>query len=129
MIIEGRKYVRFLVKDNSFAALRNGFKKVGKIDDISINGMGFSFLKHNTEVDTKDHYSQIDIFNSGKSESGLHLSNLPCRIVYEISDTSPEKGFCVQMSRCGLQFVDLAKDQLEQLELFLEKYTSGVLGT
>ena len=124
MTIERRKYVRFLAKDNSFAALRNGFKKVGKIDDISINGLGFSFLSEITQVDSADHHTQADIFNS---ENEFHLSNVPCRIVYETPDATLHEGFPVQRSRCGLQFGELTRSQLEQMELFLKHYTKGVL--
>ena len=124
MTIERRKYVRFLAKDNSFAALRNGFNKVGKINDISINGLGFSFLSEITQVDSTDHHTQVDIFSS---ENGLHISNVPCRIVYETPDTTPDESFLVQMYRCGLQFGELTRSQLEQMELFLKNYTTGIL--
>lgn len=123
MTIDGRKYVRFLVRGDSFAALRNGFKKVGKINDISVNGLGFSFLHEVTHVDPKGHDSQIDIFSA---ENGFHLSNVPCRVVYEISDATSIEGFSVQMSRCGLQFLDLPRHQVEQLKLFLESHTIEV---
>ena len=116
--------MRFLAKDNSFAALRNGFKKVGKIDDISINGLGFSFLSEITQVDSTDHHTQVDIFSS---DNGFHLSNVPCRIVYETPDTTLNKKFPVQTYRCGLQFGELTRIQLEQLELFIENYTTGIL--
>ena len=116
--------MRFLAKDNSFAALRNGFKKVGKIDDISINGLGFSFLSEITQVDSTDHHTQVDIFSS---ENGFHLSNVPCRIVYETPDSTPDEDSLVKRSRCGLQFGELTGIQLEQLELFIENYTTGIL--
>ena len=124
MTIERRKYVRFLAKNNSFAALRNGFKKVGKIDDISINGLGFSFLSEITQVDSADHHTRVDIFSG---ENGFHLSNVPCRIVYETPDTTPDESFLVQMYRCGLQFGELTRSRLGQMELFIENYTTGIL--
>ena len=52
MINERRKYIRFQAKGNSFATLRNGFNKIGKLIDISINGLGFSFLAKDTPVDS-----------------------------------------------------------------------------
>jgi hypothetical protein len=124
MTIERRKYVRFLAKKNSFAALRNEFNKVGKIDDISINGLGFSYLSKIAEVDSTDHHSQVDIFIT---ENGFHLSNVPCRIVYEIPDPTPDKGLPVQRFRCGLQFGELTRSQLGQIELFTENYTTWIL--
>ena len=122
MDAEKRKYVRFLAQDNTFAALRSGFKKVGKVNDISIKGLGFSFLTEITQVDSADHPTQVDIFNS---KNGFHLSNVPCRIVYEIPDSTPDENFLVRMIRCGLHFGELAGSHLEQLELFIEKYTTG----
>ena len=123
VIIEGRKYVRFLAKGHSFAALVNGFDKVGKINDISINGLGFSFLSWTTHVDYTGCHSHITIFNS---KNGFHLSKVPCRIVYEIPDATPNEGLLIRMSRCGLQFGDLTGSQLEKLELFIEKFTTGI---
>ena len=128
MTISGRKYVRFLARGDSFAALRNGFEKVGKINDISVNGLGFSFLRRIPPVDFTGHHTQIDIFNSdSETENRFHLSKVPCRIVYEILDASVDKGFLVRMSRCGLQFGDLTRSQLKKLELFIDKYTAGIL--
>ncbi|MEE8480212.1 MAG: PilZ domain-containing protein [Desulfobacterales bacterium] len=124
MTIERRKYVRFLAKNNTFAALREGFKKVGKIGDISIKGLGFSYLSEFTQVDSADHHTQVDIFISG---NGFHLSNVPCRIVHETPDTKLKKSFIVQMSSCGLQFGELTRSQLEQLDLFIENFTTGIL--
>ena len=124
MTIERRKYVRFLAKDVSFAALRNGFKKVGKISDISIGGLGFSYLSEITEIDVAGHISEVDIFLSG---NGFHLSNVPCRIVYEAPGSTPDEGFLVRMFRCGLLYGELNGSQLEQLELFIENYTTGSL--
>jgi hypothetical protein len=120
MTIERRKYVRFLAKNNTFAALRNGFKKVGKIDDISINGLGFSFLSEITQVDSTDHHSQVDVFSS---ENRFYLSNVPCRIVYETPDYTPDEGFLVRMSRCGLQFGELTRSQLDKLNFFIKNHT------
>jgi len=125
MTIERRKYVRFLAKNNTFAALRNEFKKVGKIDDISINGLSFSFLSEITQVDSADHHTQVDIFSS--SEDGFYLSNVPCRIVYETPDTTFDKSFPLQMYRCGLHFEKLTKTQSDLLKSFITKHTKGVL--
>jgi len=126
MTIERRKHTRFLTKDNSFAALRNEVMKIGKINDISISGLGFTFLSEFTQVDSTDHHTQVDIFHS---KNGLHLHKVPCRIVYEIPDVSPDKGFLVRMSRCGLQFEELTRSQSEQLKLFMENYTTGTLNS
>ena len=63
MGVERRKYVRFLAQDNTFAALRIGFKKVGKIDDISINGLAFSYLSETVGAGSDRHLTG---YNYGK---------------------------------------------------------------
>jgi hypothetical protein len=126
MTIEQRKYVRFLAQDNAFAALRIGFKKVGKVNDISIKGLAFSYLSKTNEADADRHASKVDIFLSG---NGFHLSNVPCRIVYETPDYIPDEGLFVEMSRCGLHFGELNRSQLEQLEFFIKNHTTGLVSS
>jgi len=126
MAMEQRKYVRFLTQDNAFAALRIGFKKVGKVNDISIKGLAFSYLRKTTKADSDLDYSQVDIFLSG---NGFHISNMPCRIVYDIPDPTPDEGLFVEMSRCGLHFQKLTESQSEQLNLFIKNHTTGVLSS
>jgi hypothetical protein len=42
--MERRKYTRFRTQGNAYAALRGNTSKVGKIYDISLNGVGFRYL-------------------------------------------------------------------------------------
>lgn len=123
MGVERRKYVRFLAQDNAFAALRGDFRKVGIINDISIKGLGFSYLSKTFE-DTNDYDSlSVDIFLSG---NGFHLSNIPCMIAYDTPDVGIDKNSSLSMFRCGLKFKKLKENQLDQLEFFLKNYTTGI---
>ena len=47
MDIEQRKYPRFSVQNHTFAALGSEFEIVGKVNDISIKGLSFSYLSNN----------------------------------------------------------------------------------
>jgi hypothetical protein len=125
MDIEQRKYVRFLAQDNAFAALRIGFKKVGKVNDISIKGLAFSYLSETNEADADRHSSKVDIFLSG---NGFHLYNVPCRIVYD-TDVTLYKELFVKMARCGLHFGELIESQSELLEFFIKNYTTKPLSS
>ena len=64
MNIEQRKYVRFLPQDSTFAALRSGFEKVGKVNNISIKGLAFSYLSETVGKDPDPYSYQVDIFLS-----------------------------------------------------------------
>ncbi len=124
MYIEQRKYVRFLPQDDTFAALRSGFKKVGKVNDISIKGLAFSYLSETVEKDPDPYSYQVDIF---LSENKFHLSNVPCKIVYDVPDSIYGKDYGIMMHRCGLLFKELTSLQSELLESFINKHTMGIL--
>ena len=121
MVIERRKYVRFQAQDNTFAALRSGFKKVGKVYDISIKNLTFSYLSEPIESDHGPHFSQVDIFLS--EENGFYLSHVPCKVVSEIPDPTFRENDILMRYRCSLYFGKLTTNQLEKLEFFIKNYT------
>ena len=120
MKFEKREYVRYLVKGNIFAALRNGFKKVGKVYNISINGAGFNYLNIASEPDIDSQESNVDIF---LSENGFHIYNIPCRIAYDIAEIIPDENYSIKMCRCGLHFGKLSDMQLELLKFIIAKHS------
>ena len=119
---EQRKYVRFLAQDNTFAALRSGFEKVGKVNDISIKGLAFAYFKEDVKPDSDRNLSQVDIFLSA---NGFHLPNVPCRVVYDIQESTSGINHAIVMYRCGLHFGELDQSQSEQLKSFLKNHTTG----
>jgi len=124
MAVEQRKYIRFLPQDSTFAALRSGFQKVGKVCNISIKGLAFSYLKDTAEKNPDPYSHQVDIF---LSEKKFYLSNLPCQIVYDVPDPAYDQNYGVKMHRCGLFFRELAEIQSELLESFINKHTTRIL--
>jgi PilZ domain len=125
MSIEQRRNVRYLAKNNTFAALRNDSIIIGKINDINTDGLAFSFLSETTQAHFAVHHTKVDIFDP---KNGFHIHRVPCEIVYDIPDSSHNKGLFVRMSRCGLQFGEITESQFEQLEFFIKNYTTGILG-
>ena len=120
MEFEQRKNIRRLAKNNIFAALGGGYKKVGKVYDISVKGVGFSYLRQTGDTRYDDHDFKVDIFHS---ENGFHLFNIPCRIVYEKTDVASVEGLPVKMYRCGLHFSKLSDIQLNLLDFVIAKFT------
>lgn len=114
MTIEQRKYIRFFTKKKTYAALRSGFDKVGRVLDISINGLAFSYI---LEEPIRVEPFQVDIF---QSENGLYLSNIPCRVVYDIANTNQRYDSTIQPRRCGLCFGRLTEKQEDKLMKFLK---------
>ena len=125
MDIEQRKYVRFSVQHNTFAALGSEFEKVGKVNDISQKGLALSYLTDSIKAGSDRDFSKVDIFLSG---NGLHLHRVPCKIVYDIQDSKSNNN-SIMKRRCGLHFGKLSKSQSELLELFLKNFTTGPLSS
>ena len=73
METERRKFTRFLVPENVYAALGPSFSKVGRIKDISIGGLAMEYI---TDGDSDLKTSHVDIFIRGEE---FYLSKLPCK--------------------------------------------------
>jgi hypothetical protein len=120
---EKRKYVRFAAQDKTFAALRSGFKKVGKVHDISVMGLGYVYFGHIQEDDSEAKFSHVDIF---LSDDRFHLDNIPCRVAYDMEGSPPDTSGVINMHKCGLHFGKLTEEQSEKLEFFIKNYTKGI---
>ena len=124
MDIEQRKYPRFSVQGDAFAALGSGIAPVGKVKDISIKGLALSYLSESIIPISYRKFSQVCIF---LKRNGFYLPKVPCKIVYDIQDSKSIKNSSISKYRCGLHFGKLSRIQLELLELFIGNYTTGLL--
>ena len=122
MIIEQRRYSRLLPRENAFAALGRKYARVGKIKDISIDGLSFEYI---VGEDSNYNSMQVDIFLPGNV---FHLYNVPCKMVYDIEIHIPHVNNkyvkILTTKRCGVQFENLSEEDLSQLELFLKTHTT-----
>ena len=116
--MEKRKFTRFRAQDDAFAALRGNSTKVGKIKDISLNGLAFRYL---AEEMPKEAFTRVEIFLTG---NGFHLSGVPCTMVYD-EKKSTSTSLAMSTYRCGLKFGPLEAGQKDKLEFFLNNHTIG----
>ena len=123
MAAEHRKYTRFSVPDNAYAALGPSFKMVGKIKDISMAGLALEYLTD--EVSELENF-KVDVFLRGEE---FHLSKIPCKLIYDIAlDTLGKTQIFpdgLMRKRCGVQFEKLTKTRRMQLEQFIATHTTG----
>jgi c-di-GMP-binding flagellar brake protein YcgR len=123
MVAEQRKYTRFSVPDNAYAALGPTFTKVGKIKDISIGGLALEYL---TDEDIGLENTQVDVFLRGEE---FHISKIPCQLVYdltlELSEGNQVSANNLMRKRCGVRFRTLTKNRRKQLEQFIATHTNG----
>lgn len=124
MNTERREQVRLLPKDQTFVALRPDFDKLGKMLDISKDGLCFQYITSTGEADqAKDATSlDIDLFLSRNS---YYLAGVPCKLIYdrkkEVGALDPTN---LEYRLCGLQFGELTKGQTNLLEFYLSHHTS-----
>ena len=123
MVAEHRKYTRFSVPDNAYAALGPTFTMVGKIKDISMAGLALEYL---TDTVSEFENSNVEIFLRGEE---FHISKIPCKLIYDIPLNSTANNqilpYGLMRKRCGVQFENLSKIYRKQLERFIETYTTG----
>jgi len=114
--MEKRKFTRFRTQDNAFAALRGDFTKVGKIYDISLNGLAFRYL---AEEISEEEFTQVDIF---LTNNGFHLHGVPCTVIYNVKEPT-SSSLSISPYRCGLSFKILNEEVQNKLNFFLNNYT------
>ena len=123
MAAEQRKYTRFSVPDNAYAALGPSFKMVGKIKDISMAGLALEYLTD--EVSEFENF-KVDVFLRGEE---FHLSKIPCKLIYDLPLDTPEENKVLpnglMRKRCGVLFEKLTKIRRELLEQFIATHTTG----
>ena len=118
--MERRKFTRFRAQDDAFAALQGKFSKVGKIYDISLNGLAFRYL---AEKIPDERFTHVDIF---LSTNGFHLAGVPCTIVYDVKESTFGLNE-VSPYRCGLKFDRVNEEQQNKLEFFINHHVTEVL--
>jgi len=121
---EKRRFIRFLVPENTYAALWPTYQKVGRIKEISIDGLCFEYI---ADGDSDTPITHVDIFMQGDD---VKKFKIPCRLVYEVPDYSRDNisqpKTILKKRRCGLHFEAIDKVSKLRLEQFLEKITVGL---
>lgn len=124
MVIERRKYARYVPQKDAFAALGHNYTRVGKIQDIALGGLSFEYIVGDS---LKEDATKADIFLVGNV---FHLHNIPCRIIYDFEVHVPHvnNGYVkiLTTKRCGLQFGPHLEDNTTQLKFFLDAYTDSL---
>ena len=120
---ERRKFTRFLVPENVYAALGPSFSKVGRIKDLGIGGLAIEYI---TDEDSVPGNSHVDIFSR---EEEFYLSKLPCKIVYDdpIEPCAGPQVSGLTRKHCGVQFYRFTSRLRKRLEGFLKVGTIGAI--
>lgn len=115
-----RTYQRYLVKESVFLTFRPTFNKLGSLKDISKSGVSFEYIAYES-MDTPINV-EIDIFSKSMD---IHLSKVPCKVVYDVKIGDSFTMNQVETRRCGLQFEGLSNQHSLQLKSILSSYIAG----
>ena len=118
---ERRKFTRLLPRNTAFGIFRPNFYNLGKVKDVSINGLALEYILNETIVEG---FSEIDIF---LTDDFLYLRRIPCKIIYIIEIDVESQS--LKTRRCGVQFGDLTPTKKSQIEYFIQHFTSGELNS
>ena len=117
---ERRKTVRFLPQTETYVALRPDFIKLGRVVDISRDGLAFHYIGPKAESRGP---AQLDLFTGN---NGFYLSTLRCKVIYDITLSEQETSATpVERRRCGLEFGEATEAQAAQLELYFANHVAG----
>lgn len=117
-VIERRKHKRFRVSDGSFAVLGPTGGKIGRIIDMSMGGLGFSYIGGEEQDDTSYELSIL------LAEDSFHLTKIPFRTVWDM-EANEVPFSSLSMRRCGVEFGDLTNTQVSNMEYFMQNHTLG----
>ena len=124
MNVDRREQERWLPRELTFVALRPDFARLGKILDISRDGLRFQYITSTDKEDQATDAAPLDI-DLFLSKNGYYLAGVPCKMIY---DNKVEKGALapanLEYRLCGLQFGDLTKGQTNLLEFYLSNHTT-----
>jgi len=126
MNAERREIERSRPRDLTFVSVRSKSAKLGKLLDISKDGLSFQYMAETgVQGDQVQNVTplEIDMFISDK---GYHLASLPCKLVYD-TETVERTTFPIGLEyrRCGLKFGKLIEKQTDQLKFYLKSHVAG----
>lgn len=118
-LIERRQLKRFNAQDGAFALARNHVSKLGQIMNVSMRGLAFKYIANGQQ---SNGIFQLDIFLSGR---GFHSKNIPSKTVSDFEMKSEFPFSSIRMRRCCVQFGELTRIHMSQLEDFIQNHTAG----
>jgi hypothetical protein len=117
MNTEQRACARLSVVKNAYAALKLGTYKVGKIKNISMKGLMFTYIGRFIPADT---IAELDLFIP---QEGFYTPSLPCKVVCSVTRKGKNKSLSFAPLRCGLSIGLLNEQQKKSLEDFINRST------
>ncbi|ADK85513.1 type IV pilus assembly PilZ [Desulfarculus baarsii DSM 2075] len=105
-----RKTQRYSAAKEAFVFLRPTFVNLGRVVDLSDGGAGLEYI---ADKGIAPEWAEVDIV---LSDSGTHISRVPCRIVHDSPLDDQAMPLGLETRRCGLQWGELTPRQQVHLK-------------
>jgi hypothetical protein len=115
---EQRRHKRFQVPKETFVALGPRFYKVGRLTDLTMDGLAFRYLGNTEPLEG----SYVDIF---MTEGDFCLGKLLIHYVsdVEVAEYTPSRS--ITLRQCHVKFKRLTPQQTAKLKEFIQNHTVG----
>ena len=118
-IAEKRRYKRYKIKGDAYAAIFTNPPKMGRIINISKGGFAFRYVADEKQIIGS---FKTEIFISG---NGFYLKDIPFQTISDFHIDNQVSCSTVIIKQCGGQFVELIQSHISQLDHFIRNYTIG----
>ena len=118
-LIERRQLNRFNAQDGAFAVAKNHVSKLGQIMNVSMRGLAFKYIANGQQ---SNGIFELDILLSGH---GIHSKNIPSKTVSDFEMKNEFSFSSIRMRRCCVQFGELTRIHISQLEDFIQNHTAA----
>jgi hypothetical protein len=117
-LVERRKHKRFQAPIGVFAGIGPGFTKVGRITDMSLDGLAFRYLGK----EEPSNGSYLDIFCT---DYNFYLAKIPFKTISDFEKVKHGPSSAITMRQSGLQFRELTHYQKCLLAHFIQNHSIG----
>lgn len=111
---ERRQYKRYRFLGRCIELnLRQNATVLGCIKDISIGGVGVSYMDENTKLKESTELKAVMM------EDKLYCRDIECKNVWDKAIVNDHPVITTKMRQSGLQFINLSEDQLSQIKRYI----------
>ena len=118
-LVEQRKHTRFRVMDGIYAALGSTGNKLGQIINVSRGGLAFRYIDIG---ERPDRMLELEI---SPKDNGFGIRDVLFQTIFDSEASSDFPFASTPMRRRGGRFITLTREQISDLEYFIQNYTVG----
>lgn len=115
--MDAREDRRFWFQDYAYVVLKPSSTKMCQVVDISRRGLSFRYRDTGQE---ETESTEMDIFLAGED---FYLDKVPFETISEYDIDIELSDQALTMKQCSVEFGELTREQMERLDILIEKYT------